>query len=358
MKFVPPGNLTRCAAVVLIVGLLVACKLFFKPLAGDQNPFLFFLAGIMLSSWLGGMWLGLLATVLTAVLGDMLFLSPGEILHRNSWPANFQLGLFVAEGTVVSWGIATLRRTLIALREADRRKDDFLATLAHELRNHLAPIQYALAAVGQSPGQTTTLAERARGLVESQIRQMVHLVDDLSDLSRIRSGKISLRLEDVTLFSLVESAVETSRPLIDRMGHELTVTLPGKSVTLTADRARLVQALVNLLNNAAKYTGRNGRIALTAERANDEVLIRVCDTGAGIPADQLARVFDRFIQLNHTLDHSEGGSGIGLALVRQIVERHGGAVEASSEGEGKGSQFVVRLPLLKASSTTDADTGP
>jgi signal transduction histidine kinase len=334
----------RCSVAILTAGLLVGFKIYINPLIGNESPFLLFLAGIMFSSWLGGVWLGLLSTAVYAFVGDLLFLTPGEVLYMNPANVNFQLGLFVLEGSVISWGTSALRRTLLALREADRNKDDFLATLAHELRNHLAPIHYSLMGIRIAPGNAATV-ERARSLAESQVQQLTRLVDDLSDISRIRTGKLQLRREHAELRTIVQDAVDTSRPFMKRQGHELTVTLPSEPLYLDADAARLVQALANLLNNAAKYTKDKGRIALVAEKVQHEVQIRVRDTGVGIPAELLPKVFDLFTQLNGTLDRSQGGLGIGLSLVRQIVEVHGGTVEAFSEGLGTGSEFLVRLPL-------------
>jgi signal transduction histidine kinase len=335
--------LIRCAVAVLANGFLVALKISFDPLTGQENPFLLFLAGIMLSAWLGGLCLGLLTTLGAAFACDLLFITPGQVVYMNPLEENFQLGLFVLEGAVISWGTSALGRALFALREADRRKDDFLAVLAHELRNHLAPMRYALYAMQTVPERTESL-EGAHVMVERQVRQMTRLVDDLSDLSRIRAGKMVLQRQRVLLFQVVHDAVESSRPLIERMGHELIVTLPPDPVLLEADSALLVQALVNLLNNAAKYTTERGRIALSAENADQKVHIRVCDTGVGIPTELLPTVFDPFSQLQSTLHRSQGGLGIGLALVRQIVELHSGTVEASSEGPGRGSQFAITLP--------------
>jgi CheY-like chemotaxis protein/two-component sensor histidine kinase len=170
-------------------------------------------------------------------------------------------------------------------------------------------------------------------------------VDDLLDLSRISQGKIVLRKERVELAAVVGSAVEASRPLIEKWGHELTVTLPPEPVLLEADPVRLAQVLLNLLNNAAKYTNQGGRIGLTAEREGEAVLVRVKDTGIGIPAEMLPRVFEMFTQVEQSQERSQGGLGIGLTLVQRLVQLHGGTVEAHSDGPGKGSEFVVRLPV-------------
>jgi PAS domain S-box-containing protein len=231
-----------------------------------------------------------------------------------------------------------------ALQDADRRKDEFLAMLAHELRNPLAPIRNALHIL-HAKGPPVPELQWARDVIDRQVRQMSRLVDDLLDVSRIRGGKIVLRKERVELASVVSSAVEASRPLIEKWGHELTVTLPPEPVYLEADATRLSQILTNLLNNAAKYTNQGGRIWLTGERQGDAVLVRVKDTGIGIPREMLPHIFEMFTQVERSLERSQGGLGIGLTLVQRLVALHGGTVEAHSDGPGKGSEFTIRLPV-------------
>jgi PAS domain S-box-containing protein len=246
-------------------------------------------------------------------------------------------------------------RLVDSLREADRRKDEFLATLAHELRNPLAPIKNALQIMQMSSDRAAR--EQARMMMERQLAQMVRLVDDLLDVSRITRDKIELRKERIELAAVVASAVETSRPVIDASGHELTVTLPPEPIPLDADLARLAQVFSNLLNNATKYMEPGGHIWLTAELASegyqppDEVLVKVRDAGLGIPADMLPKIFEMFTQVNRSLGWSQGGLGIGLTLVKRLVEMHGGSVEARSDGPGKGSEFTVRLPIAPASAS-------
>jgi signal transduction histidine kinase/CheY-like chemotaxis protein len=236
------------------------------------------------------------------------------------------------------------------LRDADRRKDEFLATLAHELRNPLASIRNGLQ-IMRLAGTSGAAAEQARTMMERQLTQMVRLVDDLLDVSRITRGKIELRKERVELAAVVASAVETSRPLIEASGHELTVTLPPEPIPLDADLTRLAQTFSNLLNNAARYTEQGGHIWLTAERHGGEVMVKVRDTGLGIPADMLPKIFEMFTQVDRSLERSQGGLGIGLTLVKRLVEMHGGSVEARSDGPGKGSEFTVRLPVAVASAS-------
>jgi PAS domain S-box-containing protein len=243
--------------------------------------------------------------------------------------------------TKVTRDITERKRAEEALKDADRRKDEFLAMLAHELRNPLAPISNALHLVrlhGADPQQALEMIER-------QVEHMVRLVDDLLDVSRITRGKIELRRERVDLAAVAVRAVEGSRPLIDARRHRLEMRLPDGPLPVDGDPMRLAQVVWNLLNNAAKYTPEGGRIALTVEAAGGEAVVRVRDTGMGIPADMLARVFDLFTQVDRTLDRAEGGLGIGLTLVRRLTEMHGGTVAAHSAGPGQGSEFVVRLPL-------------
>jgi len=244
-----------------------------------------------------------------------------------------------------------LRMRAEQLAEADRRKDGFLALLAHELRNPLAPIRNGLEVLKLADGDARRRAA-VRGMMERQLTHLVRLVDDLLDVSRINRGKLELRRSCVRLADAVSSAVETARPLIDAGGHALAVTLPGEPIQLNADLTRLAQVISNLLTNSAKYTPPGGRIWLTAEAEDGAAVITVRDDGIGIPAEALPRIFDMFSQVDRSIEHSAGGLGIGLALVRSLVEMHGGTVTAASDGEGKGSTFRITLPVL--SSRTDS----
>lgn len=233
-----------------------------------------------------------------------------------------------------------------ALKEADRRKDEFLATLAHELRNPLAPMRNALRVMDLAKDDPEAVG-RARETMERQLRQMVHLVDDLLDVSRISRGKIELRRSRVDLMEAVQSAVETSRPLVDELGHRLTVGAPVDRIFVDADVTRLAQVFANLLNNAAKYTEPGGHIRITVEPDDDGmVTVTVADDGAGMAPDMLANVFEPFVQADGSLEKAHGGLGIGLTIVRRLVELHGGTVEARSGGPGLGSELVVRLPVV------------
>ena len=233
-----------------------------------------------------------------------------------------------------------------ALQDADRRKDEFLATLAHELRNPLAPISNALGLLRLAENDVATFRQ-VRDMVERQMKHLVRLVDDLLDVSRITRGKIELRRERLDLAAAVQSAVETSRPHFEARQHELAVLLPETPLYVDGDLTRLAQVLSNLLHNAAKYTPDSGRITLSMARESAQVVVRVSDNGLGIPPDMLPRVFEMFAQVDKHLDRAQGGLGIGLSLVRQLVQMHGGTVEVHSAGLGEGSEFAIRLPLLE-----------
>ncbi|HEY6517485.1 MAG TPA: PAS domain S-box protein [Steroidobacteraceae bacterium] len=240
--------------------------------------------------------------------------------------------------------IGELRRAEEALREADQRKDEFLAVLAHELRNPLAPIRYAVA-MARKEGRPEAERLQARAIIERQVEHMGRLLDDLLDVSRITRGTLILRQSTIDLGSMVAAAQEAARPLIEARSHSLVVQLPAETLRLVADPVRLAQVLANLLINAAKYTDAGGRIVLEARREAAELIIAVRDNGIGIAAEMMPRVFTLFAQASPALERSEGGLGIGLALVHGLVELHGGSVTAKSGGLGQGSEFVVRLPI-------------
>lgn len=229
--------------------------------------------------------------------------------------------------------------------EADRQKDEFLAMLAHELRNPLAPIPHAIQVLEEFSPADVDL-KWARDVIDRQVQHLTRMVDDLLDVSRISRGKINLQKERVKLAHVVADAVEIARPLIENRKHKLAVSMPSEAMWLDADATRLAQVVYNLLNNAAKYTQKGGHIWLTVEREGEEAVLRVRDTGDGIAPEMLPEIFELFTQLDHALDRSQGGLGIGLTLVRHLVEMHGGQVQASSDGLGEGSEFVVRLPVL------------
>jgi signal transduction histidine kinase/DNA-binding response OmpR family regulator len=238
-----------------------------------------------------------------------------------------------------------------AIRESNRHKDEFLAMLAHELRNPLAPIRTGLDVL-RIRGDRDDVTKQTREMMARQVDQLVRLVDDLLDVSRIMRGRIELRKEPVELASVIARAIETVRPLIDAQSQRLIVTTPADPVWLDADALRLAQVVANLLNNAAKYTEKAGQISLSAERLENEVVLQVRDTGVGIAPEMLPRVFDMFVQADSSVERSHGGLGIGLTLARRLVEMHGGTIEARSGGLGTGSEFIVRVPAFNEASNT------
>jgi signal transduction histidine kinase len=290
--------------------------------------------------------------------------SPFELEHRVrrvdgtlGWTSSSAIPLLDPKGAIVEWfGTAsdiTARReaeeaaglTAIELAEAARRKNEFLAMLAHELRNPLAPIRNALHIIRLTAGDSTTV-QSASAMIERQIGQMVRLVDDLLDVSRISRGTIELRTARVELGSAIEHAVEAARPLCEVLEQALTVTLPAHPLYVKADPTRLAQVIGNLLNNASKFTDKGGRIAIVVERESGAAVIRVRDSGIGIAVEQFPLIFELFTQIDTSLGRSRGGLGIGLTLVKRLVEMHGGDVQVQSAGINQGSEFIVRLPLL------------
>ena len=289
--------------------------------------------------------------------GGKIDLPPIQTCEQKSLHAYFECTLSPMYGdsqqvenvlaTLVDNTIAVVNaRRMMTLREADRHKNEFLATLAHELRNPLAPIRSGMQVLQNAQNQDPLVASSCK-MMDRQVTQLVRLVDDLMDVGRISQGKLRLHKEVFLLAAAISDAVETSRPMIEERGHELTVSLPEETLLVEADCARLAQVFTNLLNNASKYTNRGGRIWLNVAANAHEAEVRVRDNGIGIALERAPDLFKLFVQLGDPNSQSPGGLGIGLSLVRQIVELHAGTIEAYSEGLGHGSEFVVRLPLQK-----------
>lgn len=367
----PARLLQRYGMAVLVTGLTLLVSLALRQVLEDAVPLVLFILAVMVSAWYGGLGPGVLSSILSVLAGNYFLMEPARSFSFSSPTDWLRIAAFLVTAGVVSSLSEAMhearRQAELQAREAergrreleraDRQKDEFLAMLSHELRNPLTPIYNAvqiLSLRGHDPEEV----ERIRGLIERQLQQLVRLVDDLLDMSRITRGKINLCKAPVDLAPVVSTAVETSRPLIESKGHELTVTLPETPLQVYADATRLAQILSNLLNNAAKYSETAGRIDLIVERVDDEACLRVRDTGIGIAPEMLPRVFDLFMQAESSLDRSQGGLGVGLTLVRQLVEMHGGTVEAHSAGLGQGTEMVVRLPVLSGPAAQDAAAGP
>jgi signal transduction histidine kinase len=297
-----------------------------------------FLAAIMVSAWYGGLGPGLLATVLSTLTLQVL-LPPTYSLETGT--ANvLRVGVFLLVALLISSLNAAKSRLERTLRQEHRRKDEFLAELAHELRAPLGTLLNAMHVLRLSPGSSSTV-ERSVDLIERQVRHMSRLINDLLDVCRIRQGKLALHRERVDLAAVVGDAVEATHFSREEKGQRMEVSLPAEKVLVEADPTQLEQVVVNLLTNAAKFTDEGGHIRIAAERAGDDVLLHFQDDGHDIPPELLPRIFDLHVQAENG---SHGGLGIGLSLVRGLVEMHGGTVTAVSKGCGQGSEFVVRLP--------------
>jgi signal transduction histidine kinase/ActR/RegA family two-component response regulator len=332
---------------------------------GGIYPFAPIFLAVIFSAWYGGFGPPIFVAILGLVVGYLTANSrtaAGHPVLRLMLYAFTSGGIALVGGAMararerIAEQMDTLRRQHEELVLADHRKDEFIAVLAHELRNPLAPIASALDILNH-PGVDGATALHAREVAERQLWHMTRLVDDLLDVSRIMRGKIELRKEPVELAAVVERAVETGRPLIDSGHHALSVRMPEEPLWLDGDLVRLAQALGNLLCNAAKYTEAGGRIELCAGRENGEAVISVRDTGIGIAAEMLPRLFQMFMQVAPGAHRSQGGLGIGLTLARNLINIHGGTIEARSEGVGKGSEFVVRLPVAKAPAAAEVADG-
>jgi signal transduction histidine kinase/ActR/RegA family two-component response regulator len=346
------------ALVVTVVASVLRWSL--HPWLEDGGPALH-LAAMIIVAWLGGLGPCLFAQALILLVSIVFFgRPPGSepdppIKALVGMTAFFSVGIAVA---LLSQSVRAAQRkahlTEQSLRDAHRRKDEFLAMLAHELRNPLAPIGNGLQIL-EIAGDDIELREEARVMMQRQFEHLVRLVDDLLDVSRIARGKIELKKESLALAAVVERAVEAVRPLTDGLGHQLIVETPSQPLWLRGDPVRLAQVITNLLTNAARYTDRGGEIMVVAERSGDWAVVTVRDTGIGIGPEVLPKVFDMFVQAEHGLSRGHGGLGLGLTLVKSLVQLHGGEVEARSDGLGKGSEFIVRLPLQGA---TVGDEGP
>lgn len=347
--------------VIAVAGTVVvaAFRAAIGNVAGDEFPLLPFVLSVMVSAWHGGLAPGLLATALGAAVGGFFFVPPAWSIWINDPADVLRLAVFLVEGVTISALCEALRaarrraeaHSLDAdekqrqLEAKDRHKNEFLATLAHEIRNPLTTIRTALAGT-KADGPDDASQQRSQEVIDRQVALISRLMDDLCDLSRISQGKVQLQMKSLEVADVLDRAVESSRHLIEGHRHRLDVRRPGESVQVRGDPDRLTQVVTNLLTNSAKYTPEGGHIRLAAEAADGEALVRVRDNEVGIPSESLHRIFDIGEQVERNLDRSEGGLGIGLSVVRRLVEMHGGKVAAFSDGPGHGCEFVVRLPLL------------
>jgi signal transduction histidine kinase/ActR/RegA family two-component response regulator len=377
----------RYGVALLAIVLATLARLLVDGILGDHLCLTTYLLAVLFTARYAGFGPAVLTLLLGVVVGDFFFMPPRGGWFEYDFPQQFEIGLYFLLGapTVVLSGslysaqarakataaealarqhrleaeIDTRLATEDALREseyryrivaeqlqtANRRKDEFLAMLGHELRNPLAPISSALTLLQLIPCEDEARREYY-DLMQRHLKQLTHIVDDLLDVSRIMQGKISLKPERIDLRDIVRQGVETCRELVNEMRHELEVDLPARSVPVEADAVRLTQVVVNLLNNAAKYTPPGGKITISLRRESRGVLLQVRDNGAGIAPEILPKVFDLFTQADSSLDRAAGGLGIGLTVVKTLVEMHGGDIAVASAGLGHGATFSVRLPAI------------
>jgi len=357
------SDLRRYALSLATIAAAVLLTLPLRAVHGATTPF--FVLAVLVNAWFGGSGPAAIAALLAIITEDFFFIEPIYSVELDVGDIARAAALAVVLGVVIWFAhvrkqaerklreqtarLEEQARVLAAteeeLRRASRMKDDFLAVLSHELRNPLGAIRNGLYLLGE-PGVKDP--KRIQEMMDRQLNQLLRLLEDLLDVSRITKGKVELQTETIELASLVRDAVDASRMAIQTMDHDLQVSLPAEPVFLDGDRARLAQVLSNLLGNAAKFTPHGGRIRLDAAAKNGTLVIRVRDNGIGIPPEMMERVFEMFTQGDRSASRLHGGLGIGLSLVRGLVEAHGGTVTASSEGKGKGSEIEVRLPAQKA----------
>jgi len=349
----------RYGVAILVVLIIAGIRALLAPLLGTQAPLLPFVLGVFAAAYLGGRGPAMLASVLTPVLATLWFTNWPQDAPATQWIAHVVFFLLIAmlssqlmhelqkRSRAEREALAIAASHAQALREADRRKDEFLAMLAHELRNPLAPIRnvaYVLAKSGADPATV----RRAGQMVERQASHLTRLVDDLLDVARITRGRVVLKRETLSLDSLAESALETVQPLLDARRQTVALRRPAAKVFVDADGVRLSQVIANLLTNAIKYSPERSRIDVIIDDSAVDAFIIVRDQGVGIDAQMLPHLFDPFLQGDRTLDRTQGGLGVGLTIVKLLVEMHGGNVTAHSAGLGKGSEFRIRLPRVNA----------
>ena len=352
-----------------IAAVAIGLRAALDPWVSTVTPFASLYGAVALSAWLGGVGPGLLASLGGYLLANYLFVEPRGTfsMDRPDLVIGFFLylmscSLIILFGEGMRRAQAKNREVEAALRAADRRKDEFIATLAHELRNPLAPILNAVQILRQLAPRDARMEEVHR-IIERQAQQVKSLVEDLMDISRIAQGRLTMKRAPFDLKRAIAAAMETSRPLIDSRSHFLQLHLDDGPLPVEGDESRLTQVIANLLNNAAKYTDKGGTIVLSARREDGHVVVCVEDNGIGLAPEDVPKIFGLFQQVSTNTERGAGGLGIGLALVNNIVQMHEGRVEASSPGVGKGSVFRVFLPLaahlpVASPAITESGLGP
>jgi signal transduction histidine kinase/CheY-like chemotaxis protein len=347
----------RYGAAFAVVLAIAGVRALLAPLLGTQAPLLPFVLGVFAVAYLAGRGPALLASALTPLLATFWFTNWPNDAPATQWIAHVLFFLLIAalstflmhelqkRSLAERQALAIAADHAKALREADRRKDEFLAMLAHELRNPLAPIRNVAYVLAKGTADTAT-ARRAGQMIERQASHLTHLVDDLLDVARITRGRVVLNRESVSLDSVVDAALETVQPVLDARHQTVAVRQPGEKIFADGDSVRLCQVVANLLTNASKYSPERARIEVAIEATAVDGSVSVRDPGVGIDAQLLPHLFDLFLQGDRTLDRAQGGLGVGLTIVKLLVDMHGGRVEVSSAGLGKGSEFQIHLPRV------------
>jgi signal transduction histidine kinase/CheY-like chemotaxis protein len=352
------AQLLKYPAAILFASVALLARWALDPWLGDSQPLSLLFGAVALAVWYGGPGPALLAAAIGYAASDYLFIPPRGVFALVDIQETISLVTYLVScAIIIGFGhgmrVANQRARQYAqrleenqsqLKLAERRKDEFLATLAHELRNPLAPIRNAVSLlIPRNPE-----LNMARDIIDRQSRHLTRLVEDLLDMSRVRAGRIRVQKEAVDLGIVLRQAIESSRPQIEAAGHELDADIPQQPIHLDGDSTRLVQVFANLLNNAARYTPHGGHIHLAVHHERESVRVSVRDDGIGIPHEVLPRVFEMFLQGDRPAERTAAGLGIGLALVQKLVELHSGHVEAKSDGDNKGSEFIVQLPVRAA----------
>jgi len=338
----------RYGTALAALAVATVVRLIFDPWMQERSAYGFYVIATAFVAWRSGFAPALVTVCVGAVLARYFFEEPRGFFATGDFVS---FGMSISLGTVTALLVESLRAMALynaklyrMARQADTRKDEFLATLAHELRNPLAPIRNALYLLDAlEPGDSN--AVQLRGVISNQVEHLIRLVNDLLDVSRITQGKVELRIEHVSLSTVVNTALDMVRPMVQEKEHHIEVSIPQSPIIFDADQVRLTQVLANLLNNAVKYTDPGGRIWLTADVDSGIATIRVRDSGIGIAAEMLPRIFNLFEQAHTGIEQTRGGLGVGLTIVRRLVELHGGTIDAKSLGLGSGSEFTVRLPV-------------
>jgi signal transduction histidine kinase len=365
----PTSRTMRYLAAVIFTAVMLLIRWALDPWLGDAQPLSLLFGAVALAVWLGGVGPALVATALGYFASDYLFIPPrGVFAVVNVQEAVSLLTYLMSCAIIVAFGegmriangrahqhAKSLEHQQVQLERAERHKDEFLATLAHELRNPLASIANVLTFFARQELQDPQF-QKALSIITRQVRHLSRLIDDLLDISRIAAGKLNLHKTPTELGTVLAEAIDCARPLIDAAGHRFDWSAPVEPIPVSADHTRLVQVFLNLLNNAIRYTPCGGHLVVEVRSDDEWATVRVCDSGMGIPADMLLAIFERFTQVERDAERTKGGLGIGLTLVRRLVEMHGGTIEACSDGVGRGSEFIVRLPILsRPQSPCDGD---